>query len=158
MNQVETSATFDEDIDFPAKRSKERRRYRPTQQIPVVRATFELTDEEAERVAEHFGANALRSRSVVYTKGYRKGGPYVRYDYDEPKMVDHLSSQLDPTSRNAIGRHDTVEDFIEALRALDDRPSPATELLERLEAWGGSAWDCLDSAADAKLSSQLTGS
>jgi predicted ATP-dependent endonuclease of OLD family len=74
LNPVESSAKFDEVIDFPAKRSKERKQKATPQLIPAVQATFELTDDEVALVTEHFGANVLTSRSIVMTKGYRRPG------------------------------------------------------------------------------------
>ncbi|MGH3520953.1 MAG: hypothetical protein ACRDQ7_26970 [Haloechinothrix sp.] len=93
----------------------------------------------------------LLSRAVTYTKGYRKAGPTLRYQFDEKELVAHLTGQLDPTSRGNIGRHDTVQHFTEALRALEDRPSAASELLERLDNWGGTGVDCIHNVLEPKL-------
>lgn len=151
LNPIESSQTFDEDIDFPAKRTRDRRNYRPKQRIPVVKATFELTDEEAGRLEAEFGPNVLRSRSVTYTKGYRAATSGVTYDLDEQQLVAHLTGQLDPTSRSKLGHHDTVEDFSAALRGLDDRPTAVNELLEQLDNWGGTGWECVHSVLQPKL-------
>lgn len=150
LNPIETSKTFDEDIDFPAKRTRDRKKYRAKQQIPVVTATFELTDKEAGRAQAQFGPNALKSRSVVYTKGYRKSASTVQYELDEKAMIAHLAGQLDPTSRAATKDHDSVEDFLIALRGLDTLAASATELLQRLDG-RDTAWDCVHQAVDAEL-------
>ncbi len=148
LNPVETTAKFDEVVDFPAKRSRERKATEGF--IPAVRATFELTDDEIELVTEHFGDGALTSRFVRLQRGYRKSGTFD-VDYDEQEMVTHLISLLDPTSRETIKPTDTVEEFTEALRELPDRPTAATELLEKLDNWGGTAWKCLHSLLNPRV-------
>lgn len=148
LNPVEKSATFNETIDYPSKRSRDRKDIKGF--IPAVKATFELTDAEVELVAEHFGSEALTSRLIRVEKGYRKGG-YFQIDFDELKMVSHLVNRLDPTSREAIKPTETIEDFTEALRELSDLPTAATKLLEQLDEWGGTAWDCLHSILSPKL-------
>ncbi|MBP2477706.1 energy-coupling factor transporter ATP-binding protein EcfA2 [Crossiella equi] len=148
LNPVEPSAKFDEVVDFPAKRSKERKA--TTGFIPAVLATFELTDDETELVTEHFGPEALTTRFLKLQRGYRTAGTFA-LDYDEQKMVSHLVAGLDPTSREAIKPTKTIEDFTEALRELSDLPTAANELLTRLDNWGGTAWQCLHSLLSPKL-------
>ncbi|MFD1145641.1 ATP-dependent nuclease [Saccharothrix hoggarensis] len=148
LNPVESTATFDEVVDFPAKRSKERKTTKGF--IPAVRATFELTDDEIELVTEHFGTEALTTRFLKLQRGYRTGGTFT-VAHNEQKMVSHLVNGLDPTSRETIKSTKTIEDFTEALRELPDRPTAANELLTKLDKWGGTAWKCLHSLLSPKL-------
>ncbi|MFR9753923.1 ATP-dependent nuclease [Nocardia sp. 004] len=148
LNPVEKSTKFDEVIDYPAKRSRDRKTLEGF--IPAVEATFELTDAEVDSVTEYFGSEALTSRLVRVTRGYRTAGTFS-FDYDELKMVSHLVQSLDPTSREAIKPTETIEDFTEALRKLPDLPTAATDLLEQLDEWGGTAWKCLHKILSPKL-------
>ncbi|MGW4632399.1 ATP-dependent nuclease [Nocardia sp. NPDC004415] len=148
LNPVEASAKFDETIDFPAKRSRDRKTTKGF--IPAVEATFELSDAEADLVTEHFGKDALISRHLTLKKGYRGRG-YLSIEHDEHKMVTYLIENLDPTSREAVGSPSTIEDFIEALKGLPDRPTAATELLKKLDEWGATADSCLNSILFPKV-------
>lgn len=150
LNPVEVTATFDEVIDFPAKRSKERKQKQPGEFIPAVEATFELTDDEIALVTEHFGPFALTTRFVRLARGYRTGGTFT-CDYAESKMVEHLLSRLDPTSQQAIKSATTVKEFVDALRELPDCPAAATALMEQLSGWGGDAWHCLHRLLSPRL-------
>ncbi|GAA3036472.1 ATP-dependent nuclease [Actinokineospora globicatena] len=72
-------------------------------------------------------------------------------DYDEQNMVAHLLDGLDPTSKDAIKNPKSIADFVEALRELPDRPTAATQLLEKLDGWGGTAWHCLHKILSPRL-------
>lgn len=148
LNPVEPSAKFDLVVDFPAKRSKERKATKGF--IPAVKATFELSDAEVELVTEHFGSGALTSRIVRLQRGYRTTGTFD-VDYDENKMVAHLFQGLDPTSQQALRPTKTIEEFSEALRELPEPPAAVTGLLARLDKWGGTGWKCLHAILSPKL-------
>ncbi|MFB9902861.1 ATP-dependent nuclease [Allokutzneria oryzae] len=145
LNPVESSATFDEVIDFPAKLTRRRKLKAVDEFIPVVRATFELNADEKALVTDEFGPDALTSDRVTLTAGYRDDGYDLEIDYNEQKMLWHLMERLDPTSKQNIKPTNTVEEFVEALRALPDRPTAVTTMLQQLEAGGGTAENCLHS-------------
>lgn len=148
LNPVETDVAFNEVVDFPAKKSKERKTQKGF--IPAIKATFALTDEEVALVTDVFGPDALASRFLRIEAGYRTDGLFD-CDFYEQKMLAHLMDQLDPTSQQNIKPSNTVEDFIGALRDLPDRPAAASALFEHLEELGSTAWECLNSLLSPKV-------
>jgi ABC-type oligopeptide transport system ATPase subunit len=147
LNPVESSAIFDEEIDFPATQTGKRRQWDAKELVPVVTATFELDDAEFERVARQFGLDVLGSRQFTVTRGYRDISIRWDFDFDEQKMLWLLYDKLDPTVKETLGTAgvNSVADLTEALRALAEPSSTSTELLAQLDAWGGEGWRLLHS-------------
>lgn len=152
LNPVESVSPFDEDLDFPAKQSRQRQKYKRDQLVPVVTARFELTESEAAHVAAELGEKALKSPTFTLTKGYRKF-PSGRwgFDYDENAIVEHLVAQLDPTSGEAVGAPDTVEELVEKLAEQEELPSAAIALLNKVKGWGGEGWRCVHTLVEPML-------
>ncbi|MGW5742402.1 ATP-dependent nuclease [Amycolatopsis sp. NPDC003861] len=147
LNPVESSAVFDEEIDFPATQTGKRRQWAADELVPVVTATFELDDAEFERVARQYGLDVLRSRQFTVTRGYRSGEIYWDFDFDEQKMLWLLLDKLDPTVKETVGTIgiNSVEDLTKALRKLEEPSSASTELLNQLDGGGGEGWTLLHS-------------
>jgi hypothetical protein len=100
LNPVGKVGPFDEDLDFPTRKSAQRRKYLADQGIPVVVATFELTSDEVDAVAAELGERVLKSRTFTLTRGYRIGAAgQWGVSYDEATIVEHLVAQLDATAR-----------------------------------------------------------
>ena len=136
LNPVERKAVFDETLDFPAKRSRQRRQSPEGRLLPVVVAEFELTDGELEKVEDELGRGALRSKTFTLTRGYRTGGT-CDIPIDEAAIIAHLVDQLDPTTKEAVGSAASVEALVEAMSAQVELPNAATALLEWVKANGG---------------------
>lgn len=153
LNPVESSAILDEEIDFPARRTGRRRQWGNEELVPVVTATFELEDDEFERVERQFGLDVLRSRQFTVTRGYRDPELRWEFDFDEQKMLGLLQGKLDPTVQEALSTKGikSVADLTEALRTLPEPSSPATALLAELEGWGGEGWRLLHSVIGPDL-------
>jgi hypothetical protein len=150
LNPVEASEVFDEEIDFPAKRSGELGQWGVDELVPVVAATFELDDDEVDRVARQFGLDVLRSRQFTVTRGYRDDNLHWEFDFDEQKMLWLLHGQLDPTAQQAA-MVNSVEELTEALRTLPEPSSAAARLLAQLDGWGGEGWRLLHSMVSPHL-------
>lgn len=144
LNPVESSEIFDEEIDFPAKRTGDRRRWGTEELVPVITATFELSDDETERVERQFGVDTLKSRRFRVTRGYRDASIRWEFDFDEQKMTWLLHSKLDPTAQQSV-MVNSVAEFTKALRALPEPSSAVTALLTQLEGRGGEGWRLLHS-------------
>ncbi|WP_198602299.1 AAA family ATPase [Rhodococcus opacus] len=114
LRPVEDRKAFDEVVDYPATKTRERKRIDKDTFIPVVKATFELENRDLVRVKKWFGDSALTSGQVTRHQGYRTPGVFA-VDFDDAVMTQHLISKLDPTSQTTVGNVATVEAFVKAL-------------------------------------------
>ncbi|MFE9806095.1 AAA family ATPase [Streptomyces sp. NPDC005548] len=138
LNPVEP-ATFDEVVDFPARKTRERKQIPAAKRIPVVRATFRFDDTEMKAIEEEFGPKAMRSSEFEVTIGYRKSARTFTLPYNEAAIVDHLRSTLDlpAAAAKAIAGAKTIEDLLDTLDELQEPPSDATTLADRIRGWRG---------------------
>ncbi|MFC0039571.1 ATP-dependent nuclease [Actinomadura rayongensis] len=139
LNPVESSAKFDEVLDFPARLTRRRKAFPAGQRIPVVVATFRYSDEEIADIEKDLGAGALRAPQITVTLGYRKNARTIEHSYDEKKIVEHLRSNLDLPSAAAqeVNAAITVSGLLEALDGMEEPPSSAQQLAERIRNWRG---------------------
>ncbi|MEU3536143.1 AAA family ATPase [Streptomyces murinus] len=140
LNPVEP-AGFDEVVDFPARKTRERKQLPANKRIPVVRATFRFDDTELKAIQDELGPKAMRSAEFEVVIGYREGGRTWTLQCNEPAVVDHLRSTLDlPTAAaKAIGGAKSIADLLDALDELDEPPSDATVLADRIRDWRDSS-------------------
>lgn len=144
LNPVEGSSQFSEVLDFPAKRVKDKQRYTRDQMIPVVKATFELTDDEIDGVEVFLGEGVLLSPQFTLTKGYRNNGAGswgVRYS--ESTIVAHFITQLDATAQQAVGTPETVVALVASLEQQKELHSSSLAVLTKIRGWGGTALHCV---------------
>ncbi|MFD8725637.1 ATP-dependent endonuclease [Streptomyces sp. NPDC059629] len=143
VNPVEPAA-FDEVVDFPARKTRERKQLPAGKKIPVVRATFRFDDTEMKAIEEELGPKAMRSAEFDVVIGYRDNSKTFNFSYNEAAVVDHLRSALDLPAAvaKAIGSAKTIADLLGALDRLDEPPSSATELADRIRSWRNSKLGC----------------
>ncbi|MFE9247869.1 AAA family ATPase [Streptomyces sp. NPDC007088] len=143
VNPVE-SASFDEVVDFPARKTRDRKRLPAGKKIPVVRATFRFDDTEMKAIEEELGSKAMRSPEFEVVIGYRDNSKTFNFSYNEAAVVDHLRSALDlpAAAGRSIGGAKTITDLLDALDGLEEPPSGATELADRIRAWRNSSLGC----------------
>ncbi|WP_329268156.1 AAA family ATPase [Streptomyces pseudovenezuelae] len=143
VNPVE-SASFDEVVDFPARKTRDRKRLPAGKKIPVVRATFRFDDTEMKAIEEDLGPKAMRSPEFEVVIGYRDNSKTYNFSYNEAAVVDHLRSALDLPAAvaKAIGGAKTITDLLDALDGLEEPPSSATELADRIRAWRNNSLGC----------------
>ncbi|MEV4374560.1 AAA family ATPase [Nonomuraea sp. NPDC049637] len=136
LKPVET-VKFDEVIDFPARKTKERKQLPANQQVPVVRATFRLNEEETKTIEAELGPKALRNPEFQVTIGYRDSSKLFTIPYHEAAIVDHLRSALDlpAAAAQALSSATTVAELLDALDELEEPPSSASSLAARIRAW-----------------------
>ncbi|MGV9654475.1 AAA family ATPase [Streptomyces sp. NPDC003554] len=136
LNPVEP-AVFDEVVDFPARKTRERKQLPAGQKIPVVRATFRFDDTEMKAIEEEFGPKAMRSSEFEVIIGYRKSNRNFTLHYNEAAIVDHLRSTLDlpAAAAKAIAGAKTIEALLDTLDELQEPPSDATALADRIRGW-----------------------
>ncbi|MFD9438858.1 AAA family ATPase [Streptomyces sp. NPDC060006] len=140
LNPVEP-ATFDEVVDFPARKTSQRKKYPAGQKIPAVRATFRFDDTEMKAIQEELGPKALRNAEFEVVIGYRKTIKNFTLPYNEAAVVDHLRSALDlpAAATKAIGGAKTIANLLNALDELAEPPSDATALADRIRGWRDSS-------------------
>ncbi len=143
LNPVEPAA-FDEVVDFPARKTRERKQLPAGEKIPVLTATFRLDDTIMKAIEEELGPKAMRSPEFAVEIGYRDKSKSFSFSYNEAAVVDHLRSTLDlpAAGAKAIGSVKTVTDFLDALDELKEPPSDATALADRLRGWRNGSLGC----------------
>ncbi|MEU5045941.1 ATP-dependent nuclease [Streptomyces griseorubiginosus] len=136
LNPVET-AGFDEVVDFPARKTRERKQIPADRKIPVVRATFRFDDAALKAIEDEFGPKAMRSAEFEVVIGYRDNFKTFDPRYNEAAVVDHLRSALDlpAGAARAIGGAKTIADLLAALIALAEPPFDASALADRIRDW-----------------------
>lgn len=137
LKPVETAATFDEDIDFPARLTKQRRQTPQNQRIPVVEATFKFDAAEVKQIEDELGVGALKDPSFTVTKGYRSDQSTFSIRSDEAKVVAHLRSSLDVPAADStiLAEASTVKTLLAKLDALAEPPEAARELAAWIRDW-----------------------
>ncbi|WP_436763147.1 ATP-dependent nuclease [Streptosporangium sp. V21-05] len=137
LNPVESSAKFDEVIDFPARLTRKRKEFRPKQRIPVIVATFRYSDDEVAEIEEDLGPGALLSPEFTATKGYRNDNVTITHSYDEEAIVKHLISGLDlpKVAAEEVNATSTIAELLETLDNLEELPAAAREVASRIREW-----------------------
>ncbi|CAL9583709.1 hypothetical protein SUDANB106_05098 [Streptomyces sp. enrichment culture] len=140
LNPVEP-ASFDEVVDFPARKTRERKQLPAGKKIPVVRATFRFDDTEMKAIQEELGPKVLRNPEFEVIIGYRDNSKTFILPYNEAAVVDHLRSALDlpAAAAKALGGAKTIADLLDALDELEEPPSDATALADRIRGWRDSS-------------------
>ncbi len=136
LNPIEADAVYDEVLDFPSRLTRQRKDTESP--IPVCTAEFELTDAELDTIEADLGVGALTSRTFQVWRGYRSAAlTYSGLKLDEAIVVHHLTTGLDlPSEAGAdVVAASSLHQLIEALTALPEPTTKASELLARVNAW-----------------------
>ncbi|RLV64274.1 hypothetical protein STAN_7094 [Streptomyces sp. CBMAI 2042] len=136
LNPVEP-ASFDEVVDYPARKTRQRKQLPADQKIPVVRATFRFNDTEMKAIEEELGPKAMKSPEFEVVIGYRDEFKTFTFSYDEAEVVKHLRTALDlpAAATKVIGGAKTISELLDALGSLDEPTADATALADRLRSW-----------------------
>lgn len=134
---VESSARFDEVIDFPARLTKQRKNWGERQRIPVVELGFRFDADEIKTIEQDLGEGALRSPEVIVTRGYRRTRRVFEVQPDEAAIVQHLRTQLDISfsPHPAVANATTIEALYRALKEIEEPSASVTRMLTRIEGW-----------------------
>lgn len=136
LNPVEP-VEFSEVIDYPARKTKERKSLPAGKMVPVIRATFRFDPDELEAITAELGPNVLRSPEFTVTAGYRSTKKTFDLQYDETAVVEHFRGALDlsATATKALESATTVSDLLAGIDGLEDVPTDAAELADRIRSW-----------------------
>ncbi|MBF4996924.1 AAA family ATPase [Nocardia sp. BSTN01] len=126
---------LDEVIDFPANLSDPRDD--EDEKLAVVRARFRFQPEEVEQIELELGNGFLRSPEFTVTLNYPDSYKTFNLDYDESVAVAHLKSALDlsPIAEAAVGPTASIAELLDALEGLEEPPSTAVALAEKIRKW-----------------------
>lgn len=143
LNPVDASG-FDEVVDYPARKTRERKQLPAGKKIPVVRATFRFDDAEVKSIEAEFGPKVLRSPEFDLVIGYRDNSRGYDLSYNEAAVVAHLRSSLDLPAAAAkiIGKARTIAHLLDGLDAMVEPPSDASALADRIRGWRRSNFGC----------------
>jgi hypothetical protein len=136
-NPVEQSETFDEVIDFPARLTRQRKKWKPDEQVPVVELTFRLDDTEVATIEKDLGAGAVASQQFTVVHGYRDPDRVFGLRVDEAAIVAHLRAQLDISlgPHRPVANASTISEFHNALTEITEPPGSVTRMVERINGW-----------------------
>lgn len=136
INPVE-AVGFDEVIDFPARKTKERKQLPADQMVPVVRATFRFSKDELDAIEENLGPGVMKSPDFMVTIGYRDKKKIFNLSYDETAVVNNLRAPLDLPSAAAqsLSAATSVKELLQALEALPEPTASTAKLVKRLGGW-----------------------
>jgi len=136
LNPVEP-AGFDEVIDYPARKTRQRKRLPADEMIPVVRATFRFDDTEMKTIKEELGPKVMKSPEFEVVIGYRDETTSFEFSYDEAEVVKHLRSALDlgAAAGQVVGGATTIAELLEALGTLGESTADVTALADRIRGW-----------------------
>ncbi|WP_280448597.1 AAA family ATPase [Nocardia brasiliensis] len=128
---------LDEVIDFPANLTRRRKDWGEDERIPVVVATFRYEPHEVEQIEDDLGKGILRSPEFTVTLGYRDSSKIFNQSYDESVAVEHLKSGLElaPSAAVPVESTTTIAGLLTALEGLEEPPSAASALAERISKW-----------------------
>jgi hypothetical protein len=144
LNPVETAhAAFNYVYDYPTSRYTAYKRKHEKDPDTVIEAEFEITAEEARRIALLFGADAVKQKTVRVTKNYANTRNWY-VDVDTAAVVKHLASKLTGASdalKAAAAAATTIEELMAAIAAHGAETESATALTTRINGWPDkSAW------------------
>ena len=119
--------------DYPRKGYVRYRRRHEADPDVVVRAEFELSDEEIEDLESKFGRGVMRSRRVMASKNYKNQRAW-QFDMDETAVIRHLveSSGLPEEIQQYVSSVGTWKELQERLQAVEAKNTAVDALLERL--------------------------
>lgn len=133
LNPVESSARFDEVLDFPARLTLQRRQLPDDRMIPAITASFRYDEEQMTEIEASIGPGT--DPEVVVTAGYRSS-TMAGHSCDEAAIVRHLCSGIDlqASAASAVTAETTVTGLLQALDALPEHAG-AQALAERIRGW-----------------------
>ncbi|WP_374000301.1 AAA family ATPase [Bdellovibrio bacteriovorus] len=135
LNPVEASrGNFDPVKDYPRREYTKYKKEHEANPATVVKAEFELTQEEISEIEKEFGVSSLKKNTVTVEKNYANKRTWI-VDLNEGKILAHLFSEKSlPSEVKDIGKTaKSLEAAIESLEKLTDRTPATTELLENLK-------------------------
>lgn len=134
LNPIETSAVFDQVIDFPSRLTRMRKS--SDDPLKAIRATFELTSEELEAIEAELGKGVVTKQfSVSY--GFRYEAREYSVTADQLIATQHLSEYLDLPSGDgkAVKAATTIAGLLVALQAIVEKPQACVELIAKITGW-----------------------
>ena len=124
--------TFDVDLDYPRRFVTRYNDRHKDGKALVVWTEWELDDEGRQVLADEFGEDAIKSRTITISKYYKNSGTTWSIPVDEAKAVANIigQAQFTATERKALGEPRTVG----ALRTALDAIAEPTEKHNALKA------------------------
>jgi hypothetical protein len=133
LNPVDSASGKFSLRDYPRKGYVRYRRRHDSQPDVVVRAEFELSDEEIADLESNFGQGVMRSRRVMASKNYKNQRAW-QFDIDETAVIRHLveSAGLPDEIRQYVSSVGTWQDLQERLQSIETTNPAVDELMDRL--------------------------
>ena len=133
LNPVDSASGKFSLRDYPRKGYVRYRRRHDSQPDVVVRAEFELSDEEIADLESKFGQGVMRSRRVMASKNYKNQRAW-QFDIDETAVIRHLveSAGLPDEIRQYVLSVGTWQDLQERLQSIETTNPAVDALMDRL--------------------------
>ena len=133
LNPVDSASGKFSLRDYPRKGYVRYRRRHDTQPDVVVRAEFELSDEEILDLEAKFGRGVMRSRRVMASKNYKNQRAW-QFDMDEAAVIQHLvgSAGLPEEIHQYVSSVGAWQELQERLQSIETKNPAVDALMERL--------------------------
>ncbi len=133
LNPVDSASGKFSLRDYPRKGYVHYRRRHDAQPDVVVRAEFELSDEEIAELENKFGRGVMKSRRVMASKNYKNQRAW-QFDMDESAVIQHLieSAGLPDEIRQYVSEVGTWQELQERLQSIEAKSEPVDALMDRL--------------------------
>lgn len=137
LNPIRESGDYDPLMEYPRKDYRHYENYvHDEDPAPVASATYSLSPEDEEVLANHFGSDILRNSEVTVTKDY-KNDYHWELDIHEPNLIKNILDRYDlhHSTQNMLGEAENLNEFKRKLRQSDAQIAP--QLMREVESEDG---------------------
>ena len=119
--------------DYPRKGYVRYKRRHDADPATVIRAEFELTDEEMTELESRFGVGVVKSRTVTASKNYKNQRSW-EVEIDEGAVISHVigTADLPQEIQQYVGDATEWGDLFSRLQSLEVKPASVEKLLTEL--------------------------
>lgn len=120
--------------DYPRKGLSQYKKRHKQNPDKVVSATFELNEDEMERIKGSFGDETLKSNLVTISKNYDKETQYYNIEYDENSYIKFLLKQYKVKSNweDKLKNSKDLDELKHEIESSSRYPKEVTNLLEKI--------------------------
>ncbi len=130
---IEGKADFNPTFDYPRRKYAEYKKRHVVDPDNVLTTKWELEQPEIDAVNELLGDKALKSDTVIVTKGYGNTNLW-KLEIDEPRIVKHFlkNSNLGKDERIDLKEAETIDQLITKLEEIENKSGSQQEFLSVL--------------------------
>lgn len=133
-NPVQPKVSFDQGLDFPTTKARERKGRAPVQ---VTLLTYEMDDADVQAVEDALGPNTVLDRTFTVETGYNYEKIPFEVQIDQVAVVSHLLKgvELTPSDAAAIEGIKDSATLLDKLKNLEAPTQAATAVIAKVNSW-----------------------